>query len=133
MKLYKRVPLLIAMGFIAGVAAVMLTSVLAQAPAADSKYIVSIDEVKQRFVDGDLISGSYTRTVTLSDGSRHEITLTPTTRNGMQVVEVKDKLANGQVSQSYMWPNATQVNGALMINIKDVGELREMMKHAKAG
>ena len=81
-------------------------------------FAVSIDEIKQNFAFGDVFSGSYTRTVTMSDGSVREISLSPLIREGELVVELKD----GE-HVSYLGPNGTATHGTLMISLTDMGVL----------
>ncbi|WP_119716788.1 hypothetical protein [Cognatilysobacter tabacisoli] len=104
--------------FAAGLGIANLPTASASAePALDlskRKFTVFIDEVKQNHVFGDTFSGSYSKTITLSDGSRREITLTPTAHKGMQLVELKD---TGGLT--YMSLSGTTTNGTLMIQVKD--------------
>ncbi|GLQ50885.1 hypothetical protein ACFFJT_06235 [Dyella flava] len=81
-------------------------------------FAVSIDEIKQNFAFGDVFSGSYTRAVTMSDGSVREISLRPVIREGELVVELKD----GE-HVSYLGPNGAATHGTLMINLTDMGVL----------
>jgi hypothetical protein len=53
--------------------------------------------------------------LTMSDGGKRHIELTPMVHNGMQVVELKD---NG--SHTYMGLNGTTTNCKLMIQVRDV-------------
>lgn len=69
-------------------------------------YIVSIDEVRQNFAFAAPVAGAYTQTVTLSDGSTHEVTVRPVRRNGVELVELTDKTGNG-TGLTYMGPNGT--------------------------
>ena len=104
--------------FVGGVLAANLPSALASAePAPDlskRSFTVFIDEVKQNFVFGDRFTGRYTKTVTLSDGTVREITLTPMVHNGMQVVEFRD---TGGLT--YMSLDGTTTNGTLMVQLRD--------------
>ena len=101
-----------------GLLAAYLPSALASAePAPDlskRSFTVFIDEVKQNFVFGDRFTGRYTKTVTLSDGTVREITLTPMVHNGMQVVEFRD---TGGLT--YMSLDGTTTNGTLMVQLRD--------------
>jgi hypothetical protein len=83
---------------------------------SNKTFVVSIDEIKQNFVLGDVFSGSYTKSVTMSDGSVREIALRPVMKDGQLVVELTD----GR-HVSYMGPNGTTTNGKLMINITEIG------------
>ncbi|GAB6197561.1 hypothetical protein [Lysobacter xanthus] len=109
---------LAAVSFAAGLAIANLPAAIASAePTPDlSKrtFSVFIDEVKQNHVFADKFSGSYSKTVILSDGSKREITLTPTVHKGMQVVELKD---TGGLT--YMSLSGTTTNGTLMVQVKD--------------
>ena len=104
--------------FVGGLIAANLPSALASAePASDlskREFTVFIDEVKQNLVFGESFSGSYSKTLTLSDGSKREITLTPKVVNGMQVVEFKD---TGGVTNMSL--SGTTTNGTLMVQVKD--------------
>ena len=104
--------------FVGGLLAANLPSALASAePAPDlskRSFTVFIDEVKQNFVFGDRFTGRYTKTVTLSDGTVREITLTPMVHNGMQVVEFRD---TGGLT--YMSLDGTTTNGTLMVHLRD--------------
>jgi hypothetical protein len=95
----------------------------------ERKFWVFVDEVKQNLVFGDEFVGSYSRTFTLSDGSRRTIELTPVVHRGMQVVELRDteKLSVPGKGQSYMALNGTTTNGTLMVRIADHAEtLRQL-------
>jgi beta-glucanase (GH16 family) len=81
---------------------------------AKKTFIVSINEVKQNFVFADEFSGTYTKSVTLSDGTQRQIELTPMIHDGMPVVRLKD---TGGLT--YMTLNGTTTNGKLMIQIED--------------
>jgi hypothetical protein len=107
----------IIVSFAAGLAVshLPLASATVQAPDLSKKrFSVSIDEVKQNFVFAEKFSGSYTKTVTMSDGSKREIQLTPMVRDGMQVVRLKDTGGETYVSFS-----GTTTNGNLMIQLLD--------------
>jgi ATP-dependent Clp protease adapter protein ClpS len=81
-------------------------------------FIVIVDEIRQNFVFGDPFVSSYTRTVTMSDGSTRTITLTPMVHDdGMEVVELND---TGHVS--YMGSHSTTTNGTLMVQVCEVPE-----------
>jgi hypothetical protein len=83
------------------------------------RFVVCIDEVQQSFVFGDQFNGRYTKTVTLSDGSRRDIVLTPTIRDGRPVMELNDS-----GGCTYMGLNGTTTNGKLMIQIREVDAMR---------
>jgi ATP-dependent Clp protease adapter protein ClpS len=78
-------------------------------------FIVCIDEIQQNFVSGEEFAGCYSRTLTLSDGTKRTIELTATMRAGEPYVELRD---SGHVS--YMSFNGTTTNGNLMIAIRDL-------------
>ncbi len=97
------------------------------------QYMVSIDEVKQNLVSGDIVSGSYHRQVRLTDGSLRDVTLRPVLRNGVPLVELTDvSPRTGKLDHSFMGPNATATDGKLMINVKDVAQARQQMREAAA-
>lgn len=48
-------------------------------------FIVCIDEIRQSFASGEPFVGSYTKTVTMSDGSTRTISLTPMVRDGVEL------------------------------------------------
>lgn len=104
--------------FVGGLAVANLPAAMAAAEAAPDlskrQFTVSIDEVKQNVVFGEKFSGSFSKTLTMSDGSKRDVTLTPMVRNGMQVVELKD---TGGLT--YMSLNGTTTNGALMVQVRD--------------
>jgi len=87
------------------------------------KFLVSIDEVRQNFVFGQEFSGQYSKTVTLSDGSKRHIELIPMVHNGTQVVEFKD---NG--GHTYMGLNGTTTNGTLMVQVRNVATMQQQLK-----
>ncbi len=87
------------------------------------QFLVSIDEIRQNFAFGDKFAGHYTRTVTLSDGSKRRIELTPMVHDGMQVVEFKDNRG-----RSYMGLNGTTTNGKLMVQLRDVDDMNRELK-----
>lgn len=107
-----------AIAFVGGVVAANLPSATAAgAPQPDLSsrtFTVSIDEIKQNFVFGEEFVGSYTKSITLSDGSTREIELTPMIHNGMQVVRFKDTGGH-----TYMGLNGTTTNGTLMVQVRE--------------
>lgn len=120
--------MLVAVGFGFGVLASHFPVALASAaPEAaglsHKKFVVSIDEIQQNFVFGQEFSGQYSKTVTLSDGSKRHIQLIPMLHNGMQVVELKD---NG--GHTYMGLNGTTTNGTLMVQVRDVATMQRQLK-----
>ena len=93
------------------------------APLSHQKFLVSIDEVRQNFVFGHEFSGQYSTTVTLSDGSKRHIQLTPMMHDGMQVVELKDNSGH-----TYMGLNGTTTNGKLMVHVQDIATMKQRLK-----
>ena len=83
------------------------------------EFLVCLDEIQQNLVFGDQFAGSYIKTVTLSDGSTRTVKLTPMIREGRPVVELND---TGHIS--YMGPNGTTTNGTLMVQLRDIEEMR---------
>ena len=119
-------------GFAAGLAVSNLPPAIAapdSAPDALSSkpFDVAIFEVKQKFTPGDFLStefsGSYTQTVTMSDGTQRRIELTPMMHKGMRVVRLKD---NG--GTSYMGLNGTTLNGTLLVQLWDKAAGKAQMK-----
>ena len=117
---------------LAGFAAGILVSNVPRANAANAgdpvdigqkRFLVSIDEIQTNFVFGDEFSGSYTRTLTLSDGSTRTIQLTPMLHDGMQVVEFKDSGGH-----TYMGLNGTTTNGKLMVQLRDRDAMEMQLK-----
>jgi ATP-dependent Clp protease adapter protein ClpS len=78
------------------------------------RFCVCIVEVQQEFAFGEIFSGQYAKTLTLSDGSTRTIELTPMIHNGIPVVEFKD---SGGLT--YMGLNGTTLNGRLMVQLRD--------------
>jgi len=77
------------------------------------KFAVFIDEMKQNFVFGDALEGSYVRTVILSDGSSRTVKLTPLVRDGRELLELD---IDGHVT--YMGPNgAVRNRDTLMVSV----------------
>ena len=83
------------------------------------EFLICLDEIEQNFVFGDQFADSYTKTVAMSDGSFRTIKLTPMIREGRLVVELND---TGHIS--YMGPNGTTTNGTLMVQLRDIDEMR---------
>ncbi len=78
------------------------------------RFVLCIDEIQQNFVFGDVFSGRYAKTVTLSNGTTRTIELTPMIRDGRPVVEFKDTGGH-----TYMGLDGTTINGNLMVQIRD--------------
>jgi ATP-dependent Clp protease adapter protein ClpS len=80
------------------------------------KFYVSLDEITQNLVFAERFSGSYTRTVTLSNGSTRTLKLTPMVHDKVgDVVELND---GGHVT--YMGLNGTTTNGKLMVQLREL-------------
>lgn len=92
------------------------------APLSLQKFLVSLDEVNQNFVCGHEFSGQYGTTVTLSDGSRRHIQLTPMMHNGMQVVELRDNDGH-----TYIELNGTTTSGKLMVQVRDLATMKKQL------
>lgn len=118
---------LAAMIFILGAAFGVLVSNMPLATASienrnlnpdDITFVVSIDEVSQNFVFGERFSGSFEKTVTMSDGSERSIVLTPMEKDGRLTVKFQD----GQ-GHTYMGPNGWTYNGTLLVNLRNYDQL----------
>lgn len=124
--------LLATAAFVAGAAAATAGFVFASPGNAainpsGRSYTVSVDEIRSNLVPAQTFSGEFTRKVTLSDGSVREISLRPVRKNGQELVELTDTSTHG-VHRSYMGPFATAVDGNLMVNVKDVAQLKAEMR-----
>ena len=111
---------LVSAGFVLGIGAGNLPRAVASPDSMNGelskkKFMVSIDEVAQNFVFGEEFTGTYKREITLSDGSKRMIELTPMIHNGMKVVEFKDSGGH-----TYMGLNGTTTNGKLMVQLRDM-------------
>lgn len=120
--------LLVVAGIGIGLAAAHLPVASATpAPAAHAlaqqTFRVSIDEVRRNLVFAQPFTGHYRTTVTLSDGSRRHIELTPMLHDGMQVVRLKD---NGRMT--YMGLDSTATNDHLMVQVSDVAVVRRRLE-----
>lgn len=120
---------LVVAGFGAGILVANLPRANATSVAAPStdlthkRFIVSVDEIKKNFVFADEFDGHYSKTVTLSDGTKRTIDLVPMLHDGMQVVEFKDT-----GSHTYMGLNGTTTNGKLMVQVRDLDAMRAQLK-----
>lgn len=92
-------------------------------------YTVSIDEVRQNLVFGDFFSDRYSHTVTLSDGSVHDVALRAVNKNGQLLRELTNASA-GKLARSFMGPSGTTTDGKLMINVNNADELRAEMRRS---
>jgi len=77
--------------------------------------VVCLDEVRQNLAWDERFIGSYTRAVTLSDGSQRTIKLTLMVNDGDEVVELDD---GGQIP--YMGLPSTTTNGTLMVRVHEL-------------
>lgn len=82
---------------------------------AHRHFVVSVDEIRKNLVFAEPFTGHYSRTFTLSDGSKRSIDLVPMLHDGMQVVEFKDTGGH-----TYMGLNGTTTNGQLMVQVRDM-------------
>ena len=89
----------------------------------DKKFMVSIYEVQRNLVFDEIFTGSYSKTVILSDGSKRTINLTPLVHDGIQVVKFED---TGGIT--YMGLNGTTTNGKLMVQLYDVKKMQQTLK-----
>jgi hypothetical protein len=115
-------------GFLLGLGAANLPRAVAAADSSTDdiskkRFMVSIDEVKQNFVFAEEFSGSYKREITLSNGRKRIIELTPMIHNGMKVVEFKD---SGGLH--YMGLNGRTTNGKLMVQLRDVEQMHAQLE-----
>jgi len=120
----RRSSLLVIGGFIAGAACSFAGFTFADTPSApmtpsNRAYLVSIDEIRQNFAHAEEFTGSYSRNVTMSDGSTREITLRPEVVGGKEVVELTDQNSNGTIGHSYLGPNGTTTSAMLMISVTE--------------
>lgn len=123
----------VAAGFVAGVVASNFPSAVASTKAASSDVLakkvfqVELYEVKQKLTPGDFLadefSRSYTRTVTMSDGTKRTIELTPMVHQGKQVVRLSD---NGGVTYSSL--NGSTLDGKLLIHLTDRDASQERLE-----
>ena len=119
---------ILAVGFAAGLTAAWLPISFASDKAepidlSKKEFMISVDEIKQNFVFGESFKGSYSKSVNLSDGSTRTIKLTPMIHKGVQVVELND---TGGVT--YMGMNGTTTNGKLMVQLRNMEELRAQLE-----
>jgi hypothetical protein len=123
-------------GVLAGFAAGLIVSNLPPAIAAsptvpeelsNKSFDVAVFEVKQKLTPGEFLAkefpGSYTQTITMSDGKQRQIALTPMTHKGMQVVRLQD---SGHTT--YMGLNGTTLNGTLLVQLRDKEAAKASLK-----
>ncbi|MGE4070721.1 MAG: hypothetical protein AB7E72_06050 [Lysobacterales bacterium] len=120
--------LLIATGFAAGLLVANLPKAVANTEdsppdIAQKEFMVSIDEIQQNVVFGERFTGMYEREVTMSNGKIRKIQLVPMIRDGKKTVLFKD---NGHYS--YMGLNGTTTNGTLMVQLRDVAEMKRQLR-----
>ena len=118
---------LVGIGFLLGLGSANIPYAAASATSnADDlsrkNFMISIDEIKQNLVFAEEFSGGYKREFILSDGSKRTIELTPMVHKGMKVVEFKD---TGGLT--YMALNGTTTNGKLMVQLRDVEQMRSQL------
>jgi hypothetical protein len=124
-----RTILLLATGFCAGLLAAHLPRAMAtggsavRSGPAGRTFAVSIDEIRQNLVFAEEFRGHYATTVTLSDGTRRTIELTPMLHDGVEVVELRD---SGR--HSWMGLDGTTTNGQLMVQVRDMDALHERLR-----
>lgn len=119
---------ILVVGFVTGLAAAWLPIAFAADKTEPidmnkKEFMISVDEIKQNFVFGESFKGSYSKSVNLSDGSTRTIKLTPMIHKSMQVVELND---TGGVT--YMGMNGTTTNGKLMVQLRNMEELRAQLE-----
>lgn len=119
--------LIVSMAFLVGTTLGILVANVPQAsafPADESvtpdevTFIVSVDEVAENYVFGERFSGRFEKVVTMSDGSKREIVLTPMEKDGRLVVKFQD----GQ-GHTYMGPNGWTYNDNLLVNLRNYDQL----------
>ena len=117
--------MLVAVGFAIGTLTWNLPHVLAAESVRDPStmhYVVSIDEVKTNFAYGKPFHDHFAQTVSLSDGTTHEIELTPGMFEGKQSIEYKD---NGK--STYQGLNWTVREGSLVVQVRNEEYARDEM------
>jgi hypothetical protein len=111
-----------ALGIVTSALPHAVTSATGSLPELSQKhFLVSIDEVHQNFLFGEDFAGHYAKTVTLSDGSKRSIELTPMIHDGKQVVEFKDTGGH-----TYMSLNGATTNGKLMVQLRDMDTMHQL-------
>lgn len=91
-------------------------------------YRVFITEIGQTFVKDHPFVGRFATTVTMPNGARRSIELTPTIHDGGLVVKLDDTVDGrhvGSNGDSYMGPNGTTTNGTpaagdIMVALRDM-------------
>jgi ATP-dependent Clp protease adapter protein ClpS len=89
------------------------------ATAADlskHRFVVFIYEIREELVFAEEFTGTYTKSVTLSDGTTRTVELTPMMRNGMPVVELKGTGGSNCIGMMRVL-TATQTHDKLMVQV----------------
>jgi len=89
-------------------------------------FQVSIYEIRQNFVVGELFTGVYKRTVMLSDGTPCDIELTPTIYDGQKVVKAQFPGNNDPRYYNYIGLNGSVQRGSLMVQLWDLRTRQKM-------
>lgn len=117
---------LLAIGFVAGFAASSVAGMLSHAPEdrasvslEDHRFGVNIIETKQapRWYS---FRGVFRRTVTLSDGARHDIELRPVLFPGEKTPYLKF-IDNGKVVTHLGMGGSSSLDDGLMVSVSDLG------------
>lgn len=117
--------MLVAAGFAIGTLTWNLPHVLAAESVRDPStmhYVVSIDEVKTNFAYGKPFRDHFAQTVSLSDGTTHDIELTPTMYEGKQSIEYMDN-----DKSTYQGLNWTSREGSLVVQVRNEEYARDEM------
>lgn len=114
----------LAVGFVAGFGASTIAGVLAHpredvASLENRRFGVTILEVKQS-LGSDTFRGGYRRTVTLSNGQRHDIELRPVMFPGLPTPSLKF-LDNGEVVTNIGAGGSSRLDDGLMVSVLDLG------------
>lgn len=81
------------------------------------RFAVSIDEVSNKFVFAERFEGSFEKTLTMSDGSKRNVRLTPLVHTNEPRIALED---NGK--RTYMGLNSTTTNGTLMVQVRELAD-----------
>jgi ATP-dependent Clp protease adapter protein ClpS len=94
-----------------------------EAPDVSKKrFVVSIWEIKQTLVLAEECTEQFTKTVTLSDGRKRTVQLTPMMRKGESVIEFKEADFRSYMGMARV-RHGGYTNGNLMIQISDLDDL----------
>lgn len=88
---------------------------------SQKRFLVSICEIKQEIVFAEEFTGSYAKTVTLSDGTARTLELTPMMKDGKLVLELKDTGRSTYMGLLRVQTGA-HTNGNLMVRVIDLEE-----------